>query len=226
MQLRYVIEAAAATSTACLHQVTVLVAPHVEGVVADICLVLQYRTARAVQEQIRRREAGHSPVVVKLAAHAVGEHLLALYIYHSSPSLDGGRGLYGATVHKAGETGRSAVHGGLSCVLVLCGSLLGLARRLVGGGCRGVGRVLGFRGRTCRCIGALDCRIGGLRSGIGGGCRVRRRFLEQRHWDVDQFIPFYAGKGIHPVQRGYRFQLLHALALRLDGVEHLLYVFL
>ena len=226
MKLRHVVEAASASPTARLHQVAVLVAPYIERVAADICLVLQQRTARAVQEQIRRRDAGHSPVVVKLAAHAVGEHLLALYIYHGSPSLDGGRGLYGATVHKAGETGRSAVHGGLSRVLVLCGGLLGLASRLVGRGSCGTGGVLGFRGRTGRRIGCLGGRIGGLRGGVGRSSRIRGGFLEQRHRYVYQFVPFHARQGIHPVQRGYRFQLLYALALRLDGVEHLLYVFL
>ena len=228
MELRHIIKAVAASSAARLHQVAVLVTPRIQRVAADIYLVLQDGRPRIVKIHVRSRQAvvASSPVVAVFAVRIyASKHLQAFYI-DDLRHVCAGYGIHRPAFHDAAEPGGRPLQGSLGRRFILGGGLLGLAGCLVGGGGCGIGRVLGFRGRTGRCIGCLGGRIGGLRGGISRGRRVRGGLLEQRHRYVDQFAALYAWEGVHPVQRGYRFQFLHALALRLDGIEPLLYVFL
>ena len=226
--LRHVEETAAASTAAGGHQVAVLLTPYVQCVAADIHLVFQDDRPRIVKIHVRSGQTviASVPVVAVFAVcYYACKHFQAFYIddFHHICAVSG---IHRPTFHNAVEPCRRAFHGGLGRAFILSGGRIGLARRLVGCGSCGIGGVLGFRGRTGRCIGCLGGRICGLRGGVGRGSRISSGFLEQRHRYVYQFVPFHARQGVHPVQAVHRFQFLHALALRLDGVEHLLYVVL
>ena len=83
MQLCHVVESAAASTAARLHQVAVPVAPYIEGVVTDVDFVLQDGRACVVKVHVRTGQAvvAAGPVVAVFACRIyTRKHLQAFYI--------------------------------------------------------------------------------------------------------------------------------------------------